>query len=129
MKHVPDQWWCWECDKFVHVGDVCVWRGEPPNNNPHGPSLMGNEREAALRSFVDPMANNVVWDEDGRRRQIVPLTEYTFWHVPCTGPTHKWTSREIHVESTKIDPTEESEIEEQPGSRCSEACGWCGRCS
>jgi hypothetical protein len=84
------------------IGDVAVWRGEPPGGNPHSfgervppgqCSLMGDERAAALRSLMDPLARNVVFDEGGKTR-VVPLSDYTFWHVPYSGPTARITSRE-----------------------------------
>lgn len=62
------------------IGDIVVHRGDP-FGHPRLNGLMGEERAAALKSFGDRLATNVVWDDE-RGRHIVPLQQYTFWYAP-----------------------------------------------
>lgn len=66
------------------IGNVAVWRGEPPDGNPYirhkGNDLLlgvtGDERVEALRRFRD--------GED--------TSEYTFWHAPVGGGARRISS-------------------------------------
>lgn len=76
------------------IGDVIVWRGEPPDGNPYyrrafatGPfSLMGDERAAALAKFA----------------LDVDTSEYTFWHAPFSGGARKISAAEVNWESSGL---------------------------
>lgn len=85
---------CWDCLKprdhrihTVHVGDVAVIEGEPPDGNPYrGRSLIGIDRRLALVSFKSRGSSA------GR----------TFWYVPCHGGARRITRRQVDWETSGL---------------------------
>jgi len=60
--------------KRIHIGDVAVHRGMPPDGNPYRQgSLMGDERAAALYAW-----------RDGE-----PTDGFTFWYAPFDGGAYQ----------------------------------------
>ena len=73
-------------DGWIHIGDVLVHRGEPPNGNPYGTSLCGPERVKALKAF-----------KEGR-----PLEGYTYWYGPHSGGACKIIPDEVNWETSGV---------------------------
>jgi hypothetical protein len=74
----------------VHIGDVLVHLGEPPDGNPyHGQSLMGDERVTALYLF--------------KHKQMKKATKfYTLWYAPASGGARRITAEEVDWESSGV---------------------------
>ena len=71
----------------IHVGDVSVIQGEPPDGNPYrGKSLMGLERAEALRKFM----------------RNIPQAKLTFWYAPCSGGAKRITKDEVNWGSSGV---------------------------
>jgi hypothetical protein len=60
----------------VQLGDVVVFRGVPPGNNPYGEGLAGDERVTALRAAL------LDFGTISTRRLSA---RWSFWHVPYGG--------------------------------------------
>lgn len=86
---------CWDCGKprdhrvhTVHVGDVTVILGEPPDGNPYrGRSLIGKERHHALLLFRDARPT---------------AKQYTLWHAPCHGGARRITRAQVDWETSGV---------------------------
>lgn len=73
---------------LIHIGEVKVVVGDPPNNNPYsGMGLIGIERRRALSVFKSGCVS----------------ANYTFWYAPAAGGARLIASDEVDWESSGVE--------------------------